>query len=433
MSKIQGCTPVVLPTLHADQVSAFQAFRKHRFFAVRAGRRWGKTELAKTIAADLIIKGYPVGWFAPDYKISAEAFTELANVLEPVLKNSSKVEGVQRTVTGGRADFWTLDNERAGRSRKYKLVVIDEAAFTADNMIEIWERSIKPTLLDFKGRALVVSNTNGVKTENFLWRICNQPEHEFGQYHAPTSANPYMPQDEIARLKTKTHPLVWAQEYEAEFVDWSGVAFFGLDKLLDAELPVQYPSVCDGVYAVIDTAVKAGSANDCTAVTYFATSKNLGVGFPVVVLDYDALQIEGAVLEHWLPSVYARCEELARMCRARHGSLGAFIEDAAAGSVLLQQAARHGWQATPLSGPLLSAGKDGRALNISGYVHQGMVKFSEYAYNKIITVKDVSKNHLVSQVLGFRLGDKDAARRADDLLDTFTWGVSIALGNQQGF
>jgi hypothetical protein len=36
-------------------------------------------------------------------------------------------------------------------------------------------------------------------------------------------------------------------------------------------------------------------------------------------------------------------------------------------------------------------------------------------------------------VLSFRPGDKDAYKRADDLLDVFTYGVAIALGNQDGF
>jgi len=36
-------------------------------------------------------------------------------------------------------------------------------------------------------------------------------------------------------------------------------------------------------------------------------------------------------------------------------------------------------------------------------------------------------NHLLHQITTFRIGDKDAARRADDALDCFTYGVAIAL------
>jgi hypothetical protein len=47
----------------------------------------------------------------------------------------------------------------------------------------------------------------------------------------------------------------------------------------------------------------------------------------LIILDWDIAQIEGGVLEHWLPSVFLTLEELAQLCRARLGSAGAFIED----------------------------------------------------------------------------------------------------------
>jgi hypothetical protein len=43
-----------------------------------------------------------------------------------------------------------------------------------------------------------------------------------------------------------------------------------------------------------------------------------------------------------MPMVFDRLEELARLCQARHGSLGAFIEDKNTGTILLQQVLRRG-------------------------------------------------------------------------------------------
>jgi hypothetical protein len=45
----------------------------------------------------------------------------------------------------------------------------------------------------------------------------------------------------------------------------------------------------------------------------------------------------------------------------------------------------------------------------------------------------VTKNHLVQQISGFRIGDPDAHKRADDLLDATVYGVAIGLGNSEGF
>lgn len=69
-------------------------------------------------------------------------------------------------------------------------------------------------------------------------------------------------------LQAGNDPLVYAQEYLAEFVDWAGVGFFARDKLLDNGQPVPFPARCDCVFAVIDTASKTGTEHDATAVTF---------------------------------------------------------------------------------------------------------------------------------------------------------------------
>ena len=101
--------------------------------------------------------------------------------------------------------------------------------------------------------------------------------------------------------------------------------------------------------------------------------------------------------------------------------------------VLLQQAARRGWPATAIDSKLTSVGKDERAISVSGYVYRGMVKLCKEAFEKVSIYKGTSRNHLIGQVTGFRIGDKDANKREDDLLDTFCYGVAIALGDASGF
>ena len=107
---------------------------------------------------------------------------------------------VIRLKTGGRLDFWTLENAIAGRGRGYRLIVIDEAAFAKDgdnkidgSMMEIWEKSIKPTLVDYGGEALVCSNSAGKNPDNFFYNICTDPQYGFKEYHATTMDNPTLP------------------------------------------------------------------------------------------------------------------------------------------------------------------------------------------------------------------------------------------------
>lgn len=444
---------VQLPVLHPDQVAANRLIdpatgRRARFRAVRCGRRWGKTALDVTEACDAAAKGQYVGWFAPEYKLLAEAYRDIEGILDPIKKSASR-DGVFTTITDGRIDFWSLENENAGRSRKYHLAIIDEGAFTKNGvMMGIWEKAIYPTLLDYSGRALVTSNTNGVDPENFMWQICNEPKYGFVDYHAPTMNNPHIPmkmtgetdEEYVERriavfddLRATRHPLVYQQEILAEFVDWSGVAFFALDKLLVGGQPVPTPSRVDAVYAIIDCATKTGRENDGTAVVYAAVTKHGAGSHPLVILDWDIMQIEGALLETWLPSVLQNLELLAMRCKARFGSGGALIEDKDAGQILLQQARRRKLKAEGIDSKLTSVGKDERAISVSGYVHRGMVKLSQDAYDKTVQYKGVSRNHLLSQVVGFRIGDKEASKRADDLLDGFVYAIAVGLGNKEGF
>jgi hypothetical protein len=120
-------------------------------------------------------------------------------------------------------------------------------------MMEIWEKAIKPTLYDYGGEALICSNSAGKNPDNFFYNICSDPQYGFHEYHATTIENPILPKrpqkERLAAWKERREgfladlikdndPLVYAQEYLAEFVDWTGVAFFARDKLLHEDRPV---------------------------------------------------------------------------------------------------------------------------------------------------------------------------------------------------
>jgi hypothetical protein len=443
---------ISLGRLHLGQLKAYWALRAHRFKALRCGRRFGKTEFAKTWIGQGLVQGEECAWFAPQHMTWSEVYLDLTQMLQPILDSSSRTPPVIRLSNGGRIDFWSLENPIAGRGRRYRRVVIDEAAFTKDgdnrsddSMMALWEKGIKPTLFDYGGEALICSNSAGRNPDNFFYNICTDAQYGFHEFHATTLDNPLLPkrsrseslQDWDARrirfhedLRTDNDPLVYAQEYMAEFVDWSGVAFFSREKLLVDNQPLPLPSRCDAVFAVIDTASKTGTENDATAVTFFAYD-TIGK-ISLFVLDWDVVQIEGAMLETWLPAVFFALEEFARSCRARNGSIGAFIEDKNSGTILLQQALRRQMRAQAIDSKLTMMGKDERAISVSGYVHRELVKYTDRAFDKTVVYKRQSRNHLLAQVESFRVGDRGSDRE-DDLLDTFCYGIALALGDSQGF
>ena len=449
MNAITGLNPdytsavVRTPQFHKAQAKLRWLMSQTRFVAARCGRRFGKNVLGESVAIDDASHGRLVGWFAPENKRLSESYQVVRDALEPIIKSSDKTRGMIRTITGGAVEFWSLEDENAGRSRKYHRIIGDEVAFTKPNTINWWIKAARPTLVDYRGRALMMSNTAGIDPENFLYEICHDPKYGFVQFHAPSRSNPHLPADEVEAFQRDNPPLVYQQEYLADFVDWSGAMFFALDSMLINSQPVEYPQHCEAVFATIDTAAKSGQQHYGTGVIYWALIRNnirqvsgdgrLGPLYSLVILDWDIEQIEGALLETWLPNVFGILTDLSIACRAARGSIGAMIEDKSSGTILLQQAANKGLPAIPIDSKLTAMGKDERAISVSGYVYRGMVKMSRHAFEKVKMYKGKTLNHLRTQVIGFRVGDKAAAKRKDDLLDCFCYGAAIVCGNEEGF
>lgn len=433
MALIPAETRVKFIKFHDDQARIYRAIRgqKRARIVLRAGRRYGKTTMLEEMAANWAIKGEKVGWFSPNYKLLIPSYKRILRRVKELVISASRTDGIIELEGGGSIEFWTLNNPDAGRSRHYHRVIIDEAGLVLKGLKEIFEQAIEPTLLDTGGSCYVAGTPKGATEESWFYEICTDKSKGWIEFHIPTHLNPHLNAEALADLRDKTDPDVHAQEYEAIFIDWRGKAFFSLDRWLQEDgTAYDYPSKCDSVFCVIDSAIKDGLEHDGTAVTYYARSRFGGV--PLMILDWDIIQVKGAILEEWLPSVYTRLKELSEQVGARIGALPPYIEDKASGTILLQQAHRRGWKAAPIDSDLVAAGKDGRGFTASGPHYQRKVGISKYAYDKKVRFKGVTKNHLVSQVMGYRMGDPDSAKRPDDLYDTYVYGVSLALGDSRG-
>lgn len=424
---------IILPTFHPGQVRVFNA--RERFNVVRCGRRWGKTKMMVTLVGDTGMKGLNAGIFTPESAQWKEPYDDLREALMPATKSADANRGKLRLVTrgpqatGGKLDFWhTDDNPLAGRGREYHLVAGDEIAFAKKKqMADVWRKAIRPTLLTTRGSAWFFSTPFGDDPDDFFWQACNDPAMGFKEHYAPTSDSPYCPPDELELIRASEHPLVFRQEYLAEFVSWRDAAFFNLDWFLgDDGLPVERPKVCTQVFAVMDCAVKSGSTNDGTGVLYCALSE-VGHRRKLYWLDYELESINAANLENMAPRVLARCEELAAECGARLGFAGVWVEDAAGGSVLLQKAASEGWPMFAIPSELMAKGKDERAMMTGGAAYRRECKMTREFFDKVVEWKGRTQNHAVHQLTSFRLADKDAYKRADDLLDCETYSMAITL------
>ncbi|EPC3488027.1 terminase [Citrobacter freundii] len=430
--------------LHTAQSRVWTEGSQHQYNVVRCGRRWGKTAILGNIAISYAtslfketggekLQGGMVGIFTAEYKQQQEIFDYLEEALLPLIKRKSRSGGYIRLKNGGKIDFWVTNNNKlAGRGREYDVVLIDEAAFTKcpEMLEETWPKAIKPTLLTRRGRAWVFSTPNGNDDNNFFYAICNDKSLGFHEHHAPTSSNPYVPPDELEKERQSNDPRVFDQEFLALFIDWSKDALLDINKLMEDDLPVAMPTTCDMIFAIADTALKGGTENDGTGFVYFAYEETYSEP-RLTIIDWDVTQIKASLLPEYMPSVYDNLERLAKICRPRLGSQGVFMEDAAMGAILNQKAETEGWDMKPIKSALTGKGKDERAVMASGHHFMGKCKITKEAYDKTVTFKQVTANHLIKQIAGFHLADPKAHKRADDLFDCYTYGLIIAFGNYE--
>lgn len=171
--------------------------------------------MATNLLANCAISGLPAGYFTPTYKLLNETFNNLLLLLEPIIKRKNDNQFIE-LITGGKIEFWSLENELAGRSRKYKLLIVDEASFTK-NLWQRWTESLRATLSDLRGDAWFFSTPKGKNDFYKLYvRGLNQ-ENGWMAWKMPTSTNPFIHPDEIEDAKRDMPQDAFAQEYLAEF------------------------------------------------------------------------------------------------------------------------------------------------------------------------------------------------------------------------
>jgi hypothetical protein len=315
---------------------------------------------------------------------------------------------------------WSLERPNAGRGQHYRVVIVDEAAHGGSELAQIWAAAMRPTLADTQGPAIFASTPFGVDETNLFWRACNVPEMGFVEFKAETSKNPFIASSELEALRASHNPAVFAQEFLAEFINLAGVGLFDVSKMLNNGEPWPMPPVFDIVFATVDSGVRGGQEHDASAVVYVGLNAII-LPYGLFVLDWEAVELGAGDLELWFAGIGRKVEEYAK--RARIGSKGVLVERAGLGEMFLAKADRLGVMAEEVKSEHVARGKDLRALSVEGILNSGKVKLTAPACERTSKLKGVTRNHLLAQIAGFRVADKEAWRRSDDLVDALVYAV----------
>ncbi len=248
-----------LPRLHASQLQVKRAAR--RYNVCDFGRRWGKNTLGEDRLIEPAIKGKPVGWFAPTYKYLGEAWRHVSHILQPITTRANEQEHRIELLTKGVVEMWTLQDPDAGRGRKYARCIFDECAMVPD-LLNIWNLSLRATLVDLVGDAWFLSTPKG---RNAFWQLWQQAQSdtrgEWAAFQGSSYENPHIPKSELDAMCATMPERVSAQEIRAEFLDDAGGVF---RKVVGAATLSEQEPVAGHQYIM---GVDWGKSNDWTWLT----------------------------------------------------------------------------------------------------------------------------------------------------------------------
>lgn len=224
MTVVATALPIVMkPRPHKGQVPILAD--PARFKVLRCGRRFGKsaTGIIQTLEEftrerDWGLRWGPrVGWFTPLDRYTTPVFEELRERLGPMVQSANANTKTLGFGRGGVIECWTMhNNPEAGRSRKYDLVVIDEAGLIP-GLRKWFDTCLRPTLMDMRGRMLMLGTPHAISPDfNDFYDDAERGKEGWKAFQTATFDNPHIPEDEKAAIMAARETMpewLWKQEY----------------------------------------------------------------------------------------------------------------------------------------------------------------------------------------------------------------------------
>lgn len=219
-------------SLHPGQMKVFQS--RARFKVVVAGRRWGKTQLAKTaIIKRARVKKAKIWYIAPTYRMAKQImWDELMEAIPAKwIKRVNETTMSIRLINGTLIECKGADKPDTLRGIGLHYVVMDEVQDMKD---EVWTKVIRPTLVSTGGHALFIGTP---KSFNHLYDY-----YTYGQdpnlvkkglwesWQFPTIMSPFVPPEEVEQARKDLDEKSFMQEFEASFETMSGRVYYPFDR-----------------------------------------------------------------------------------------------------------------------------------------------------------------------------------------------------------
>jgi hypothetical protein len=249
-----------LSGLYPIQAMVASALLKHRRLLLMIPRQEGKTEIGVRITRSMLdtTQTRHTLFLAKSRKSAQKASREkFQRLFEPNLfkVNTETIINKQNPKAIGFIDSVDKDPDRI-RGGTFHYIHWSEAAFSQlENGVtidDVVQKILMPTLRKTNGFALLESTSNGENGWKDLWESA-------GEYLGAKTLRVSLsmlaemglvPRDEYERLKASTHPLIFRQEFECEWVSFAGLIY---DEFSDYHIEnFDLPDKIDMVACAID-------------------------------------------------------------------------------------------------------------------------------------------------------------------------------------
>jgi len=237
---------------HHPKQARYELSRK-RFNVVPAGRRSGKTKVAKRRGAKMALQNT----FWPDFRIAytAPTYSQVKRIywedlkrifsVNNVIRDKSETDLMIRLVNG--SEIWLIGMDKPDRFEgpSYNWVFADEVANMKPDVIE---QHVMPALSERLGGldqyGVPEGRNHYFKTAQFAQAKENQHEWEYHHWTSLEVMAIYLGEEqaeiEIARARKRMDELTFKQEYEADFVHFIGRAYYAFERDIHAAKRLPY-------------------------------------------------------------------------------------------------------------------------------------------------------------------------------------------------
>jgi hypothetical protein len=228
---LKGLNEKIVVPHTGGQVEVLAA--QERFQVLDCGRRWGKTKIGAQKAVRRARKHKQmVWWVAPTYKVVKRGYREVLRQLPDGLLTHTPPQDsafdagrsvVLKLKNGSRMEFYSAERPEGMLGEGVDFAVLDEAALMSPN---IWEQTVRPTLMDRQGGALMISTPRGRNWFYYMYLRGQDPDFpDYVSWQHPSSDNPYLAPEEIEEMEATLPRIMFEQEVLAQFVSNAAAVF----------------------------------------------------------------------------------------------------------------------------------------------------------------------------------------------------------------